>query len=241
MGGRVLVTGPGGRVGTGLRRNWGDRYTLRLFDARELTPAGDHEECVRGDIQDAVALGEAARGCDAMVHLAATPDEADFARELVPNNVLGLYNAFEAAREAGVRRFVFASTVQVLMGYPLETFVHDTDPVRPVTRYACCKVLGEALGRYYHDRYGMEVVCVRLGSVPHPDRDRPGFGGPLYLSPRDCAGYIAGAIDTDPAPDGGYAVISLCSRAGAAVRDVERATRLLGYAPRDGEAPAAPR
>lgn len=234
----VLITGPGGRVGTGLRRCWGDRYPLRLFDRQELVPLGAHEEMVRGDITDAGALSAALAGCRAIVHLAATADEADFVKELVPNNVVGLHHAFEAARIQGVRRFIFASTVQVLLGYPRDAFVRDGDPVRPVSRYACTKVLGEALGRYHHERHGLEVVCLRLGAVPHPDRDDPRRGG-IYLSPRDCAGFVAGALDACPAPEGGYAVISLVSRGGAAIRDLDRAVHLLGYVPRDGAPPGA--
>jgi len=229
----ILVTGPGGRVGTGLRRYWGDRYPVRLFDLQPLRPLGAHEEVLQGSIGDPAAFSAAARGCRAIVHLAATADEADFLEHLVPDNVIGLYNAFEAARLQGVRRFVFASTVQILLGYPKGTFVRDTDPIRPVSRYACTKVLGEALGRYYHDRHGLEVVCLRLGAVPHPDRDDPQRGG-IYLSPRDCAGFTAGAVDADPAPEDGYAVLSLVSRGGAGIRDTKRATRLLGYEPQDG-------
>jgi uronate dehydrogenase len=233
----VLVTGPGGRVGAGLRRHWGSRFPTRLFDLRPVGDLAPHESFVRGNIADLQALRAAAAGCRAMVHLAATSDEADFVAELMPNNVLGAYNAFEAARLEGVRRFVFASTVQVLLGHPRDAFVRDADPVRPVSRYACTKVLGEALGRYYRDRFGLEVVCLRLGAVPHPDRDDPSRGG-VYLSPRDCAGFIAAAIGADPAPEDGFAIISITSRGGAGLRDLERAARLLGYRPVDGRAPA---
>jgi len=229
----VLVTGPGGRVGSGLRRYWGDRFATRLFDRQDLGALAAHETAVRGTITDLEALCGAARGCRAMVHLAATSDEADFETALVPNNVLGLHCAFEAARLTGLPRLIFASTVQVLSGYPRNRFVSDGDPVRPVSRYACTKVFGEALGRYYHDRHGLEVICLRLGAVPHVDRDDPTRGG-VYLSPRDCAGFIAGAIEADPAPDDGFAIVSLVSRGGAALRDLDRAERLLGYRPLDG-------
>ena len=234
----VLITGPGGRVGTGLRRAFRDRFPLRLFDLHPLVPDHAGEECLRGDLSDVEALTAAARGCRAMVHLAATSDEAPFLESLVPNNVVGLYHAFEAARAAGVHRLIFASTVQVLLGYPHEQFVDDTAPVRPVTRYACTKVLGEAMGRFYHDRFGMEVICLRLGAVSHPDHDR-GHDSPFYLSPRDCAGFVGGAIECQPAPEDGFAIISICSRGGAAIRDLDRATRLLGYRAVDGEPPAA--
>lgn len=225
----VLVTGPGGRVGSGLRRHWGDRYPLRLFDLQPPEPLAPHESALQGTITDEAAVLAAAQGCRAIVHLAATSDEADFLTELVPNNVVGLYHVFEAARTLGIRRLIFASTVQVLLGHPRGAFVQDTDPVRPVTRYACTKVLGEALGRYYHDKHGLEVICLRLGSVSHPDRDAPERRGGIYLSPRDCAGFIAGAIDADPAPEDGFAIISLVSRGGAQIRDLARAERLLGY------------
>ena len=232
----VLVTGPGGRVGSGLRLHWGDRFATRLFDLQPLPDLARHETGIVGTITDLPALTAAAAGCRALVHLAATADEADFVTELVPNNVIGLYHAFEAARLAGVPRLIFASSVQVLSGYARGTFVADTDPVRPVTRYACTKVLGEALGRFYRDRFGLEVICLRLGAVPHVERDDIGRGG-VYLSPRDCAGFLAGAIEASPAPDDGFAIISLLSRNGARLRDLARAERLLGYAPVDGLPP----
>ena len=232
----VLVTGPGGRVGSGLRLHWAGRFPTRLFDLRPLTELATHETFIQGDIADGPALAAAAQGCRALVHLAATADEADFPSQLVPNNVLGLHNALEAARLGGVRRFVFASTVQVLLGYPQGSFVSDHDPVRPVSRYACTKVLGEALGRYYRDKFGLEVVCLRLGAVPHVSRDDPGRGG-VYLSPRDCAGFIAGAVEADPAPEDGYAIVSIMSRNGGRIRDLGRAARLLGYHPVDGRVP----
>ncbi len=229
----VLITGPGGRVGTGLRRHWQRRYALRLFDLRSPSELGPGETSVVGSIVDAGAVLAAAQGCRAIVHLAATADEADFVGELVPNNVIGLYNVLEAAIVQGVPRLIFASSVQVLSGYGREVFVPDSDPVRPWTRYACTKVFGEALCRYYHERHGLEVVCLRLGAVPHPDRDRPEGRSRIYLSGRDCAGFIAGALDAEPAPEGGFAVISVMSQNGAGIRDLQRAERLLGYRPLD--------
>jgi uronate dehydrogenase len=100
---------------------------------------------ILGDIQDFDALRAAMAGVDVVVHLAATSDEAPFLEQLVPNNVVGLYNTYEAARQAGVRRIVFASTCQTMLSYPREATVDVLDPPRPSSMYGATKVFGETL------------------------------------------------------------------------------------------------
>jgi uronate dehydrogenase len=193
----VLVTGAGGRIGHHLLPTFKERFNLRLLDLR---PVENEPETIIADLVDKEALVHAMQGVDVVLHLAAIPDEAPFLETLVPNNVIGLYNTFEAAREAGVRRIVFASTVQTVLRYPQDRTIEVTDPVRPLTLYAVTKILGEVMGRWYHDQHGMEFVGVRIGAfLPY---DHAGLRSPerhwvrnIWLSPRDAAGILAAACE----------------------------------------------
>ena len=140
---RILVTGPGGRIGPNIVPLLREHYALRLFDARPLQAAGD-DEFVQADIRDFDAVRKACQGVRAVVHLAAISDEADFMTQLLPMNIVGTYNVFEAARQAGVNKVLFASTGQTVLYYPKGEWVTPEMLARPWTVYACTKLFGEA-------------------------------------------------------------------------------------------------
>src|SRR5436190_19281757 len=104
---RLLITGPGGRVGSQIVPLLRPHFALRLFDARRIKGEGD-DEVLEGDIRDFEALKKACSGVTALLHLAAISDEDDFHSKLLPMNLAGAYNVFEAARQAGVRKILFA-------------------------------------------------------------------------------------------------------------------------------------
>src|SRR4249920_1146381 len=108
---RVLVTGSAGRVGRAtVSALTQDHWDVRGFD-RVPTPGLAHS--VIGNLTDQKALREAAEGAGALIHLGATPDDDDFLGQLLPNNLVGLHHTLEAARDAGIRRMLIASTGQV--------------------------------------------------------------------------------------------------------------------------------
>ena len=126
---KILVTGAAGRVGCILRAHWGDRYWLRLVDIRPIEELGAHEEFARVDIADFEQMQQVCAGMDAVVHLAADPNPgAEFYDSLLPLNIIGAYNAFEAARQANCQRLVFASSGQAVLGY------HGGAPIRWISR-----------------------------------------------------------------------------------------------------------
>jgi uronate dehydrogenase len=107
-------------------------------------------------------------------------------------NVRGLYDLFEAARAAGTRRIVFASTNHTYGMYPVEHGMTELDPVRPDSFYGVAKVFGENMLRYYFDKHGIESVSLRIGSF----EERPSQQRHLstWLSPRDAVGLFDRAL-----------------------------------------------
>ena len=146
-----------------------DNNTDNTFDDAfrpETTPGyprRTHYEVV-GSIADADVFRRAADGADALVHLAATPDDDDFMTKLLPNNVVGTYNAMEAARLGGVRRVVLASSGQVVWWQRFTGPLPISVDVQPTPRawYACAKVFLEAAGRSYAEAHGLSVIAARL-------------------------------------------------------------------------------
>ena len=163
---KVLVTGAAGLVGGHLRQHWGDRYELRLADIRPVVDLAAHEEFVEMDIAEYDAFLAACQGMDAVVHLAADPSmDAEFYHSLLPLNIIGCYNGFEAARAAGCKRIVFASSINAILGTNQDEPVAWDTPVYPVNVYGATKCFGEALGRVYAHRHGLSCIMVRIGGA----------------------------------------------------------------------------
>jgi uronate dehydrogenase len=240
---RVLITGAAGRIGRTLRVGLKGRYSvLRLLDVVPQEPAESGEELVTVDLNDRAATEAAMDGVDMVVHLAAIPDEAPF-DDILTGNVTTTYSVFEAARRVGVRRVVFASSNHVTGFYPRGEPVGPDDPVRPDSFYGVSKVFGEALGRLYADKYGLEVVCLRIGAFEErPTRPRQLS---IWLSPRDCVELVRCSLD---APAVGFLIVYGVSANRRSWWKDEAAAR-LGYRPQDdaeafaaelGEPPVTP-
>ncbi len=230
----VLITGAAGLVGDILRTHWGDRHQLRLADIRPLENLAAHEEFVRTDITDYQQMLTACTGVDVVVHLAADPNmHAEFYDTLLPLNVIGTYNAFEAARAAGCQRLVFASSINVVLGYEGEDVKWDV-PVFPQNVYGATKCWGEALARVFSDQHDLSCICVRLGS---PRFDQSGDWDPDRrngsLSPRDCAQFFGRCVEV---ADVDFAIVHGISNHRHSWMDLEISRAVLGYEPQDGTA-----
>lgn len=180
---RVLITGAAGRIGSTLRTGLIGRHdAFRLHDRRPISGLGLSEEAVIGDLSDRKLLTNAFEGVDALIHLAGAPEARDF-DEVFNANVRGLYDVFEAARKAGVRRIACASTNHTYGMYPVEHPMTEEDQPRPDSFYGVSKVFAEVLLRYYFDRHGIESVSVRIGSFEQRPRQQRHLS--TWLSPRD--------------------------------------------------------
>ena len=232
----VLITGSAGRVASILRQHWGDRYRLRLADVRLVEDLALHEEYVELDITDLEAFTAACEGIHTVLHLAADPSpQADFYQSLLSLNIIGGYNGFEAARRAGCRRLVFASSINAVLGYGKEGRKASWEvPVYPQNVYGATKCWGEALARAYGHEHALSCICVRLHS---PTFDQSNFaedatdGG---ISPRDASNLFAACIDADE--EVGFAIIHGASHHKDNWFLVSSSDPRLAYEPQDGTA-----
>ena len=164
-----------------------------------------------------------------MVHLAglSTPGYAWSDYQAV--NVDGTRRVLEAARASGCPRVVLASSHHVLGRTPLGATTHlaEDDPFRPDTYYGASKAAAETLGRLYHDRHGLDVVCLRIGSFrARPTEWRHRWS---WLSPDDLVRVVEAAL---LAPDPGFAVVWAVSANRAAITSSAGA-EAIGYRPLD--------
>ena len=190
---RVLITGAAGNLGGMLRRGLKHRgFGVRSTD---ISPASDLEpddEFVQVDLRDGVAVAAAMEAVDAVVHFGAIPVEDTFGA-IIEANIRGTYNVFEAARQAGARRVVFASTNHVVGFHRRSSTIDDMAVRRPDSHYGVSKAFGEDLGRLYADKHGMGVMCVRIGSC----LPRPGDARHLntWISERDLVQLVAVGLE----------------------------------------------
>jgi nucleoside-diphosphate-sugar epimerase len=251
---RVLVTGANGSIGRVVLNHLADDYELSALTRRPAEFASHV-----ADIADLDAILPAFVGIDAVVHLAASPAVETPWESILPNNLIGTYNVFEAARRSGVKVMIFASSNHTIGGYELdgapdlyrlddERAYDHTVEVRPDSLYGVSKVYGEALGRYYHDAFGMRVFNLRIGSVLESDNPRSESvatsSGWLnfqpeeayarlrgtWLSQRDCAALIARCLEST---DVDWAVVYGISDNPRQFWDISHARELLGYNPQD--------
>ncbi len=224
----ILLTGASGRIGRCLRHALRDDYRLVLFNRSAVNDLGPHEMLIRGDTADAAAVEEAARGADVIVDLAGVSDVAPFREKLLPTNILGTYNVFEAARVAGVPRVIYASTHHVVGFYPASDHFDEFAPYRPSSMYGVTKCFAEATGRLYADKAGLQVICLRIGFF----RDRPLEERHLavWISPADMGRLVRCAIE---APDIRFEIVYGVSNNTRRWWDLSRARAVLGYQPQD--------
>jgi uronate dehydrogenase len=169
---RLLLTGAAGGLGRELRpRLRRLARVLRLSDVAEMAPPGEGEEVMTAALQDAAAVDRIVAASEAIVHLGGISTEGPFA-PILEANIVGVWHLYEAARRHGVRRVVFASSNHVTGFYRQDEVISASDPMRPDGHYGLSKAFGENVARFYFDRYGIESVCLRIGSSFAEPKDR---------------------------------------------------------------------
>jgi len=224
----ILLTGANGRVGKCLRVAFRDDYRLILFSRSSISDLGATETLVLGDTANTEAVGAAARGADAIVDMAAAIGGQSFREKLLPSNILGTYNVFEAARVAGVPRVVYASTHHVVGYYPAGQYLDEAVAVRPDSMYAVTKCFAEAMGRLYSEKAGLQVVCLRIGVFRERPLEERHLA--LWISPGDMAQLVRCAVE---APQVEFEIVNAVSNNTRRWSDLTHAKNVLGYEPKD--------
>jgi nucleoside-diphosphate-sugar epimerase len=174
---RVLITGGCGQCGAALISLSHEKV---FFDRRECPGLLEDEQYVRGDLNDVSALSTGMRGSVAVIYLAAASRIESGWEGILSNNIIGMKNTLEAARIAGVERFIFASSNHVMGLYEQElapdiyelghgVMLTHHDEVRPDSIYGVSKAFGENLGRFYAEKYGLKFYALRIGSLVSED------------------------------------------------------------------------
>ncbi len=196
----VVLSGASGLIGTYLRQTDGGLpargWSLRLVGHSPVEPLDGEPDLPSfvadvGEEDSRDALDEAFAGADAVVHMAGIPGE-DSWTSIRRTNIDGTYRVLEAARRAGVRRVVLASSNHAVGFLPTgETARTDVSP-RPDTYYGVSKAAMEALGSLYADKYGVEVVSLRIGMCN--DKPASTFDLGIWLSPADTVRLVDAAL-----------------------------------------------
>jgi NAD+ dependent glucose-6-phosphate dehydrogenase len=226
---RILITGAAGRIGTDLTQMLGDRYDLRLQFHNTVPETPATSDYLVADIAEYDQIAPAMNDVDTVIHLAGEPAVTTPWDRVNRANIVGHYNVYESARQAGVRRIVFASTNHVMgMNDRDENWpVYSSQPVRPDSLYGVSKAFGETLGRHYFDRYGMSIINFRIGAYgPRPGDEIARY---MWLSPRDFAQLCWRSIESDIGFATFYAISGNTSR----TWDITDAVVQLGYVPED--------
>lgn len=195
----ILITGAAGRIGEMLRTRLArPGRVLRLLDVLPPKAAAEGEPVEvlpAASVTDLEAVRRACGGADAVIHLGGIPSE-DRWEKILSVNVDGTRTMLEAARLEGVPRMVLASSNHAV-GFvrradaPADGLPAGTMPA-PDTYYGFSKVAGEALGSLYHHRFGIDVMCLRIGLCAEAPPDTAAL--PIWLSPDDMARLAEAAL-----------------------------------------------
>jgi len=185
---RVLLTGAAGDVGGRLRKLLKPIYPgLRLSDLRKPADLEAGETFIAADLSRMEEVERAVAGMEGIIHLGAHSIEGSW-EAIHQANIVGCYHVFEAARRAGVKRVVFASSNHAVGFYPRHRRIGIDVTVRPDSFYGVSKAFGEALGALYADKHGLRVLCIRIGNVGERPVDLRRLS--IWLKPEDLVQLI---------------------------------------------------
>jgi UDP-glucose 4-epimerase len=177
---RYLVTGGAGFIGSNtvdelLRRG----HDVAVLDdlstgkAENLAQARSKIKLIQDSITNLEALREACRGADCVIHLAAQTSVPRSVKDPIETNLIngnGTLNVLVAAREAKVKRVVFASSCAVY-GKTNVLPIRESAGLAPISPYGVSKQVGEGYGRVFQEIYGLEFVSLRYFNVFGPRQD----------------------------------------------------------------------
>jgi uronate dehydrogenase len=182
------------------------------------------ETFVKADLTKPREVAAVVKGAYGVIHLGGHSTEGTW-DQILNANIVGCYNLFEAARKAGVKRVIFASSNHAVGFYPRKRKIGTDLTVRPDSRYGVSKAFGEALGALYADKHGLAVTCLRIGNVGPLPLDVRRLS--IWISPADLVQLFRIGLEH---PDIRFEIVYGASDNAASWWDNSRA-RALGYKP----------
>lgn len=262
---KVLITGANGLIGNLVFANLAGRQdTFEPYGSARREQSSSRivanfyhipvERMRTADLAEFDEVRTAVEGMDAVVHMAANADSYAPWAGVLRDNIIATHNVFEASRQAGVKRVIFASTNQVVFGYrdtepykalfegrfaevdlaSYKPIVH-TVPTRPTNYYAASKVHGEALTHLYAMAHGMSGIVLRIGWVTGDDvlpQTKTFSGRHLWCSHRDIVQLVTRCL-LAPATLR-FDVFFGQSQNKYNLVDIQHPMDVVGYAPQDG-------
>jgi uronate dehydrogenase len=223
----ILITGAAGALGSVLRESLRPyAKTLTLSDRASLGERRENEVHHECDLANPDAVSAMMKDVDVVIHLGGAPRENTF-QVILDSNIVGSYNIYEAARRHGVKRVIYASSVHAIGFYECTQTIDANVPQRPDSLYGVSKTFVENLSRYYYDKFGLESVCVRIGSCFPKPVDRRMLA--TWLSYDDFSRLCVRALMT---PSVGHMIVYGNSDNSANFWDNTEAA-YLGYRPQD--------
>jgi len=234
----VLVTGAAGNIGSYFAEHSRKRYDLRLMiqgneDGSDVDAIRKFGELITADVTDLDQMKDACAGIDTVLHLAASASPETTWNVVLNANIIGTYNTFVAAKSAGCRRVIYASSIHAVSGYPADVQVHTTDPVNPGDLYGVSKCFGEALARYMAEQEGLSAIALRIGGFQPLEFAQKDEGVRMldaWVSRRDLNQLIERCIDDESLR---FAIFHGLSNNRFKRLDITDARELVGYEPQD--------
>ena len=222
---RIVFTGAAGGIGTMIRPLLAELYPgLVLSDRVNPPDLRPGETFVAADLTKLDEVANVVKGAHSILHFGGHSVEGSW-DTILNANIIGCYNLFEAARQAGVKRIVFASSNHAIGFYPRRKKIGTDVTVRPDSRYGVSKAFGESLGALYSDKHGIDVTCLRIGNVGPRPLDVRRLS--IWISPEDLVQLIRIGLEH---PKVRFEILYGASDNAASWWDNSRAMK-LGYRP----------
>lgn len=234
----ILITGAAGNIGAKITAHFRATadHQLRLLDK---AAGGDILAADFGVWNEAWASHFT--GVDTVIHLAGNPNGNTSWASAKRDNIAGTQHVLRAAREAKVRRVIFASTNQTMLGYRFGTGPVTTDmPPAPLSPYGISKFACEEIGRAFTEETGIDFLALRIGyfqrgeNLPGAHMSIGEWGQSMWLSNRDMNQAMDKAI---AAPPFGFAIVNLESNNAGMRWDIAHTRDVIGYVPLDSATP----
>jgi uronate dehydrogenase len=225
---RILLTGAAGIVGTALRPILGTRYDhVLLTDIVSIQDLLPNESYQQADLRELHALEKLCAQVDGIIHLGGMVGAAYGFEDVLGPNIIGSHHLFEAAMRQGVKRVIYASSHHVVGFVPRGSCLDHRSAPRPNGEYALSKAFGEAAASYYADKFGLEILSIRIGYMGDDlSKERRLH---TWVSARDLAQLIHIGLTH---PELHHEIVYGVSEVPQPFFDNQNATR-LGYVPQD--------